>query len=548
MGNPQINQPDADLMQQLLEGKLSATEETQLLSIIEQDETSQKLLEEIASDSQFRDDVKMYLGQRVKPDSVVNQIISTIEENMEEESRPSLSFLDPPDSEEYIGTFDGYQIIEFTGSGGMGIVLRAFDPKLNRIVALKVLSPQMATSVNAQKRFLREARTAASISHDHIITIHAVGESNDLPYLVMEFIQGISLQEKINSKGSLEIKEVLRIGMQIASGLTAAHGQGLIHRDVKPGNILLENSVERVKITDFGLARMVDDGSITRSGMVTGTPEYMAPEQAKGEPLDARADLFSLGSVLHVMCTGESPFRANSLTGTIRRVCDETPKPIREFNPDVPNWLVDIVTKLHEKSPDERYQTAGEVTKVLANHLTALQQGKRIENDSKPSNKLLSIWLLFICGILLLTAGLFSGNWMIKKSPKEATVTNQVTEEDIPKQKEEIVKQEPAVMPSSLNKNVTLKQPYTPAYKGAGTDKLSVQYAVMDICQQIGMGYEWDKSQKNTTPVFRSWVRPNIVDLPAKQALTKILSPLGLTYAIDGNSISLQRAANKHVE
>src|SRR6516162_2388202 len=185
----------------------------------------------------------------------------------------------------------------------MGVVLKAFDPSLHRVVAIKVLAPQLATSGVARQRFLREAKAAAAVSHDHLVTIHAVDEANGLPYLVMQYIAGPSLQQRIDKEGALEVAEILRIGMQTAEGLAAAHGHGMVHRDVKPANILLEEGVSRVKLTDFGLARAIDDASLTQSGVVAGTPLYMSPEQAAGEPIDHRSDLFSLGSVLYVLCT-----------------------------------------------------------------------------------------------------------------------------------------------------------------------------------------------------------------------------------------------------
>src|SRR5205807_5419030 len=149
---------------------------------------------------------------------------------------------------------------------------------------------------------------------------HAVEDDAPVPYFVMQFIDGVTLQQKIDRGGPLDVREVLRIGLQTAAGLAAAHKQGLIHRDIKPANILLENGVERVKITDFGLARAADDASLTQSGVVSGTPQYMAPEQARGEALDGRADLFSLGSVLYFMCTGRPPFRATESMAVLKRV------------------------------------------------------------------------------------------------------------------------------------------------------------------------------------------------------------------------------------
>jgi serine/threonine protein kinase len=161
--------------------------------------------------------------------------------------------------------------------------------------------------------------------------------------------------------------------MQVASGLAAAHAQGLVHRDCKPANVLLENGVERVMITDFGLARAVDDASVTQSGVLAGTPQYMAPEQAKGETIDHRADLFSLGSVLYAMGTGRSPFRAETTMGVLRRICESTPRPIREVNPEIPDWLAEIIEKLHAKDPAERFQSAAEVAELLGRHLAHLQ-------------------------------------------------------------------------------------------------------------------------------------------------------------------------------
>jgi len=190
----------------------------------------------------------------------------------------------------------------------------------------------------------------------------------------MAYIAGRSLQERLDHEGPLGVKEILRIGMQAAAGLAAAHAQGLVHRDVKPANILLENGVERVRLTDFGLARAVDDASVTQSGVVAGTPQYMAPEQASGGSVDHRADLFSLGSTLYAMCTGHAPFRADSAMAVLRRVCDEQPRPIREINPDIPDWLLVIIAKLHAKEPGERFQTAAEVAELLGRCLAHLQQ------------------------------------------------------------------------------------------------------------------------------------------------------------------------------
>ncbi len=285
-----------------------------------------------------------------------------------------LEFLDYSDGPEVRGRLGNYEITDIIGLGGMGIVLQGRDTRLERVVAVKVLAPQLAASPSARQRFLREARAAAAVRDEHVVTIYAVEEAAGLPYLVMELISGMSLQERIDERGPLGVKEILLIGMQTAQGLAAAHAQGLIHRDVKPANILLENGVERVKLTDFGLARVVDDASITQRGVVAGTPQYMAPEQARGEAVDHRADLFSLGSVLYAMCTGQSPFRATGSMAVLKRVCEDTPRPIAEINPEIPGWLCEIIAKLHAKNPAQRFQTAAEVAELLSQHLAHLQQ------------------------------------------------------------------------------------------------------------------------------------------------------------------------------
>lgn len=276
-----------------------------------------------------------------------------------------LGFLESSAKVGSIGKLAHYEILCVLGQGGFGIVLKAFDEKLHRLVAIKALSPQMAATSPPRKRFLREARAAAAIRHENVVQVYSV-EEQPLPYLVMEFVDGQTIQQTLDGVGPLETTEVLHIGRQIANGLAAAHSTGLIHRDIKPGNILLESGVERkVKITDFGLARTADDASMTRTGTVCGTPMYMAPEQALGQTVDYRADLFSFGSVLYQMACGRPPFRAPSTIAVLRRVADEAPRPLKEIIPEIPDWLVAIIDKLHAKQPAERFQTAKEVADLM---------------------------------------------------------------------------------------------------------------------------------------------------------------------------------------
>jgi serine/threonine protein kinase len=285
-----------------------------------------------------------------------------------------LTALAPTDDPRMLGRLGAYEIAGVVGRGGMGVVLKALDPALNRFVAIKVLAPQLATSGAARQRFAREARAAASVVHENVVAIHAVADSGPLPYFVMPYLRGASLQKRLDAHGPLGISEILRVAMQIASGLAAAHAQGLVHRDIKPANILLEDGVERLKITDFGLARAADDASLTRTGVIAGTPQFMSPEQARGELVDHRSDLFSLGSVMYAMCTGRPPFRAETSYGTLQRICEGQPRDIRDSNPEIPEWLVAFIWRLHAKDPAERFQTAAEVAQLLEQCVANLRQ------------------------------------------------------------------------------------------------------------------------------------------------------------------------------
>jgi len=351
--------------------------------------------------------------------------------NQEREDRPpiALDFLGPTDDPQMLGRFAGYEIAGVIGVGGMGIVLKGFDRSLNRFVAIKALLPMYASSAAARKRFAREARAAAAVVHENVIAIHGVSvegtDSGSLsnstencysgshqaaaPYLVMPYIRGESLQKRLNRCGSLATEEVLRISMQVASGLAAAHQQGLVHRDIKPANILLPAGVDRVILTDFGLARAADDASLTRTGVIAGTPQYMSPEQAIGNAVTTQSDLFSLGSVMYAMCTGRVPFRASSPLAVLRRIIDETPRPIREVNPEAPAWLCQIVSRLHAKTLADRPRCAEEVAELLKECLAHFQQPDAVllpngatQSSPKPSTTAAFSKPQFSKGILMI--------------------------------------------------------------------------------------------------------------------------------------------------
>jgi hypothetical protein len=286
-----------------------------------------------------------------------------------------LGFLRPSTDPRSLGRIGGYEVRELLGQGGMGIVFKAFDESLHRVVAIKVLAPALASSQKARRRFVREARAAAAINHPNIVTIHAVDTQGDLPYLVMEYISGCSLRQRIKNGPPLSIPEILRIGVQVATGLSSAHEQGVIHRDIKPANIMLEEGVERVKITDFGLAlAALDHSGLTSLGQIVGTPAYMSPEQIAGAPVDGRSDLFGLGCVLYAMAAGHSPFHGTTSLDILRKVSDLRPDPLETVDPRIPREVSSLVEQLLEKDPERRPKAAGEVATLLKEQLARVNR------------------------------------------------------------------------------------------------------------------------------------------------------------------------------
>ena len=276
-----------------------------------------------------------------------------------------LRLLGPSDDPRAVGKIGPFEVTEVIGSGGMGMVLKARDPALDRHVAIKILAPHLASSATARRRFAREARAAAAVIHDHVIAIYQVSEHQELPYLVMPYLPDPSLQQRLDRDGKLDLESALSIGLQVAGGLEAAHAQGLIHRDVKPSNVLLAKGTERAIITDFGLARAADDASLTSSGVLAGTPHYMSPEQARGEPVDFRSDLFSLGSLVFAMLTGQPPVNRELGSETIRTIATQPMPPLRTVAADAPEWAERLVGWLHQPKPEDRPESARQVAETL---------------------------------------------------------------------------------------------------------------------------------------------------------------------------------------
>ncbi len=272
----------------------------------------------------------------------------------------------PPEGEGELGRLGHFRVMKKLGAGGMGMVLLAEDINLLRPVALKIMLPKYAKSTQARERFLREARVAARIQHDHIVTIHHVGEDRNIPFIAMEFLKGASLDDYFEKKKAMSLSQSMRIGREIAKGLQAAHSLGLVHRDIKPANIWLESPKGRVKILDFGLARDADDeAKITHSGAIIGTPAYMSPEQASGRTVDQRTDLFSLGIVLFELVTGRLPFSGTSTMAVMHALTYDPHPSIAILNPKAPAGLIKLIDQLLEKKVEDRPGSAGDVVKSI---------------------------------------------------------------------------------------------------------------------------------------------------------------------------------------
>ena len=390
--------PSGDQLTSLLRGLLSGPTADEVTEHLGECDGCQCAMESLATTGTpgFSSDVVRHLD-RVGPPSnsaywkAINLAEMAVTQTLAGATPPGaasdlkLDFLSPTSTPGRLGKLGRFEIIKVLGRGGMGVVLHAFDPKLERDVAVKILDPQLANNVTARERFCREARSAAAVSHDNIVAVYQVDEDekSNLPYLVMQLVNGESLDRRLARVGRLSVIEAIKLGSQAAAGLASAHAGGLIHRDVKPGNILIESGTDKIKLTDFGLARAAEDMKLTKSGFVAGTPLYMAPEQARGDDIDARADLFSLGSVMYETLAGKPPFEGKTPLAVLRRVADEDHEPLSQLNPDVPAWLEEIIDHLLAKNPVDRFQTAREVAEELAVHLAVLQPGSGVEHPAE---------------------------------------------------------------------------------------------------------------------------------------------------------------------
>ena len=429
----------------LIAGDLSASEREQLELHLENCTQCQAALQDHAATESVWEQTREYLSDDdddrrkfVEP-SIGNVTCSHTEKEL-------LAALKPTDDPRMLGRLGPYEIAGVIGSGGMGVVLKAFDPALSRFVAMKVLSPALWKDEQARERFSREARAAASVVHENVIEIYSVDEAGGIPYFTMPYLRGETLKQRIDHRGPLSIEESLRISKQLADALSAAHDQGLVHRDIKPSNILLSGGSERVHLSDFGLAHQDTDDHLTFTGAITGTPGFMSPEQIQGTTTDHRSDLFSLGSVMYTMAAGKEPFEAETVMQKLMRVTEGKPLALEEINPTVPMWFAAIVNRLHAADPMKRYQSASELSCDLQPCLASVQNPEsciqprsilKLEQRYRKQRKRKRQLLPMLAGAILtavLLAGVVGptlfGNMMANGQGQPIDITGKVVDQD----------------------------------------------------------------------------------------------------------------------
>jgi tRNA A-37 threonylcarbamoyl transferase component Bud32 len=282
--------------------------------------------------------------------------------------------------------FGPYVVVEKINEGGMAVVYKGYQESLNRYVAIKVLRGELAQDREFIARFRREALAVARLSHPNILHVYDAGLAHGVYYIVMDYVEGGSLKDLIKKEGPLDVERAVSIAMQLAEALDCAHQQGLVHRDVKPSNVLMTRT-GRPLLTDFGIARVVHESTrLTRTGTSIGTPEYMSPEQAQGKPTDARTDIYALGIVLYEMLSGQVPFTAETPMAVLYKQVGSAPAPLREVIPGIPAWLENVVDRALAKDPVQRFQTAAEVVAALQQKAPA-RKSRRKSKTPVPSTR-----------------------------------------------------------------------------------------------------------------------------------------------------------------
>lgn len=298
----------------------------------------------------------------------------------------------PPKRPGDLGCLGDYRVSAVLGTGGMGVVLAAHDPVLRRAIAIKLVRPEVAHAPRAKERFLREARSAAAVDHPRVVVIYQVGEWNGIPFLVMPLLAGLSLGARLKQEPAIPLCDAVRFVRETADGLAAAHARGVIHRDIKPDNIWLEQAADgtHVRLLDFGLARG-DSEILTEPGRLVGTPFYMAPEQAEGQPVDGRSDLFSLGCVLYELVAGRKAFSGSTLIAVLNALANHHPPRLQEVSPSVPAPLSQLTMRLLEKSPARRPASAADLSAELRS-IEAGLTGATIPKPQQPAMARPGFW------------------------------------------------------------------------------------------------------------------------------------------------------------
>jgi len=464
--------PDAVLFDRLRQGQLSAEEVEQLARHLEACGRCAAAIESLKHDDTLTDALRAKSTAVDRPErDVVANLVSRLKElrpidvaaseataaftdaapppAVVEGTQQVYDFLAPRRGPGEIGWLGPYRVVRVLGVGGMGVVFQAEDPALKRLVALKAMKPSIAADAAARQRFLLEAQAAAAVKNDHVVTIYQVGEDRGVPYLAMEFLEGEPLDNWLKRGRQPSLPQLLRMGREMALGLAAAHERGLIHRDIKPGNIWLEMPKGRIKILDFGLARAAgSDVHVTQSGAIVGTPAYMAPEQARGEKVDPRCDLFSLGCVLYRLATGTMPFKGGDTMSVLMSLAMDTPLSPLTANPQLPPAVGELIEKLLSKDPAGRPAKAKAVVQALQNierdttmmlssppalpvqaSPSPSADGERtVASDPLPRSPLppkrrRPMWVAVAAGLLLLLGGIVAATIIIRIKTPDGQIT-----------------------------------------------------------------------------------------------------------------------------
>ncbi len=384
-------------LERLIQGELSDVEERQLENLLSLDAELRARLDRICGGDQWS------IGSAPMPDPHHSMRLSLA---MEQVGRYVHDGAGPdmytPHDLPKLPTLSGITLVRQIGQGGMGVVYEGLDDALGRRVAVKFIQPMRAASPEARERLVREAKAAAALHHDNIVTVHSIQTIEGMPALIQQYIDGPTLQEVIDSSGALPIERCIDLARQLARGLVAAHAAGIVHRDLKPGNVLIETQTGKARLADFGMAQHVAGVEPGSPDVISGTPAYMSPEQTRGEPTDGRSDLFSLGAILYTVIAGQTPFRGDDPFAVMEQVRNSEPTPLAKLRTDSPVWLNKIVSDLLAKDPGARIESADKLLQLL--DISSI-----LEAGARPRRK------LAIVAVCLLVSAMLLAWWRPKK-------------------------------------------------------------------------------------------------------------------------------------